>query len=127
MKTGRPECYIPSAETLSRDVKNVFIRVRGRIAKVLQEYDGKLNFATDGWSSPNHRSYVAITVHIERKGEPFSMLLDLVEVAESHTGVNLGIAFMGVLDKFGIEEKVRASNIYRQRPLILGCVVHCRY
>ncbi len=36
MKTGRPECYIPSAETLSRDVKNVFVRVRGRIAKGLQ-------------------------------------------------------------------------------------------
>jgi len=36
MKTGRPECYIPSAETLSRDVKNVFIHMRGHIAKALQ-------------------------------------------------------------------------------------------
>ena len=36
MKTGRPQYYIPSAETLSQDVKNVFVRVRGRIAKGLQ-------------------------------------------------------------------------------------------
>ena len=36
MKTGRPEYHIPSAETLSRDVKNVFIQVRRRIAKSLQ-------------------------------------------------------------------------------------------
>ena len=36
MKTGRPDFYIPSAETVSRDVKNVFVRVRQRIAKMLQ-------------------------------------------------------------------------------------------
>ena len=36
MKTGRPDCYIPSAETLSRDVKNVFVRIRARIAKMLE-------------------------------------------------------------------------------------------
>jgi hypothetical protein len=36
MKTGRPEYHIPSPETVSRDVKNVFIHVRKRIAKMLQ-------------------------------------------------------------------------------------------
>ena len=36
MKTGWPECYIPSAETVSRDVKKVFVRVRDRIATMLQ-------------------------------------------------------------------------------------------
>ena len=36
MKTGRPEYHIPSAETVSLDVKNVFVRARGRFAKGLQ-------------------------------------------------------------------------------------------
>ncbi len=36
MKTGRPEIYIPSAETLSRDVKNVFVGVCKRISNMLQ-------------------------------------------------------------------------------------------
>jgi hypothetical protein len=36
MKTGRPEFYIPSASTVSRDVKLVFGRTRERIAKMLQ-------------------------------------------------------------------------------------------
>ena len=36
MKTGRPSYYIPSASTVSRDVKTVFTKVRGRIAKILQ-------------------------------------------------------------------------------------------
>jgi hypothetical protein len=36
MKTGRPGYHIPSPETLSRDVKNVFVNVRKHIAKMLQ-------------------------------------------------------------------------------------------
>jgi hypothetical protein len=36
MKTGRPGYHIPSAETVSCDVKRVFVRVRQRIAKMLQ-------------------------------------------------------------------------------------------
>jgi len=142
MKTGRPECYIPSPETLSRDVKRVFVHVRACIAKglqvrwvssyddlithlVLKEYDGKLSFATDSWSSPNHKAYVAMTVHFERAGKPFSMLLDLVEVAESHTGVNLGIAFINVLKNFGIKEKV--SNLNCDQRTEVHSPVFCRF
>jgi len=72
----------------------------------LQEYDGALNFATDVWTSPNHKAFVAFTVHFEHKGTPISMLLDLVEVAKSHSGVNLAEAFAKVLEEFGIQDKV---------------------
>ncbi len=36
MKTGRPDYHIPSPETVSRDVKNVFVCVRKRITNMLQ-------------------------------------------------------------------------------------------
>jgi hypothetical protein len=65
-----------------------------------------LNFATDAWTSPNHKAYMAITVHFAHKGAPVSMLLDLVEVAKSHSGVNLAAAFAKVLEDFGISDKV---------------------
>lgn len=48
----------------------------------MQEYKGRLSFTTDAWTSPNHRAYVAVAVYLERKGEPFSMILDIVEVAQ---------------------------------------------
>ena len=73
----------------------------------MQEYDGKLSFATDAWTSPNHKAFVAITVHLEHDGKPLAMLLDIVEVPKSHSGVNLAIAFAEVLDNFGIKDKVR--------------------
>ncbi|KAF5312268.1 hypothetical protein D9619_003301 [Psilocybe cf. subviscida] len=105
MKTGRPGYTIPSAETLSRDVKKVFTNVRQRIAKMMQEYEGQLNFATDAWTSPNNCAFVAFTVHFEHEGEPISMLLDIVELAKSHSGKNLADTFKKVLADFGVEDK----------------------
>jgi hypothetical protein len=34
------------------------------------------------------------------------MLLDIVEVAKSHTGENLAAAFAKIMDEYGISEKV---------------------
>ena len=123
MKTGRPHYKIPSSKTVARDVHVVFRKVKERITKMLQvniliiihkyfnltnlkEYDGRLSFATDAWTSPNQRAYVAITVHFEHKGEPISMLLDVVEVAKSHTGENLATAFAQIMEDYRISEKV---------------------
>ena len=65
-----------------------------------------MNFATDMWTSPNHKAYVAFTVHFAHEGAPVSILLNLVEVAESHLGENLAAAFAKVLEEFGISDKV---------------------
>jgi hypothetical protein len=79
----------------------------------LKEYDGRLSFATDAWTSPNQRAYVAITVHFEHKGDPVAMLLDIVEVARSHTGTNLAAAFAKIMEDYKISEKVYInSNVY---------------
>src|SRR5277367_1750296 len=76
-----------------------------------QDHEGALNFATDAWTSPNHKAYVAVTVHFEDDGKPISMLLDIVEVPCSHSGVNLAAAFAKILDEFGISDKVRKKSV----------------
>jgi hypothetical protein len=74
-----------------------------------QDHDGALNFATDAWTSPNHKAYVAITVHFQKDGVLVAMLLDLVEVAESHSGLHLATVFAKVLEDFAITDKVSAQ------------------
>ena len=128
MKTGRPDYYLPSAMTVCCDVKTVFTRTRSRIAKMLQvcivscaipeikgslwqEYEGKLSFATDCWTSPNHHAFMAITVHLEMDGKMLCLLLDLVEIAKSHTGSVLATEFARILEEFGIGNKV--SSYYQ--------------
>jgi hypothetical protein len=72
----------------------------------LQNRDGALSFATDAWTSPNHKAFVAITVHFEIQGLAKSLLLDIVEVPCSHTGLNLASVFADVLQEFGLQDKV---------------------
>ncbi|KAF8159411.1 hypothetical protein B0H34DRAFT_619976, partial [Crassisporium funariophilum] len=93
MKTGQAGMYIPSPTTVARNIKQVFAKSWQRIAKMLQEHNGALHFGTNALTTPNHKAYVALTVHFELNGEPVSMLLDLVEVAQSHSGANLAAVF----------------------------------
>ena len=72
-----------------------------------------MSFVTDAWTSPNQQVYVAITIHIEHKGELLSMLLDIVDVARSHSRDNLAGAFAKIMEDYEISEKVHInSNIY---------------
>lgn len=80
-----------------------------------QNHTGALNFATDAWTSPNHKAYVAVTVHFENAGVPISMLLDIVEVACSHSGFNFAAAFAKILEDFGISDK--ASDFTKEKNI----------
>lgn len=79
---GRPNLKIPSNRTISRDIAAAFKKCQRRIATLLQEYAGRLHFATDAWTSPNHRAFVAWTVHLEYEGAMFSFLIDILELPE---------------------------------------------
>ncbi|KAJ2974858.1 hypothetical protein NUW54_g11827 [Trametes sanguinea] len=82
MKTGRPGYWIPPPSTVARDIRVIYKKSHAKVARLLREYDGALSFATDTWTSPNHRAFIAVTVHFVLNEEPVSMLLDLLEVTE---------------------------------------------
>jgi hypothetical protein len=46
-----------------------------------------------------------VTAHFEHQGNPISILLDVVQVARSHSGINLAAAFAKILEDFGISDK----------------------
>ena len=88
---------------------------------MLQEHDGALSFATDAWTSPNHKAFIAVTVHFENDGVPICMILDIVEVAMSHSGVNLAAAFADILKEFRVSDKVSFNE--RTLEKILTCIL----
>lgn len=49
---------------------------------------------------------MAVTVHFEVNGVFTCVLLDIVEVPESHSGLNLATVFAHILDEFRISDKV---------------------
>ena len=49
-------------------------------------------------------------LHFEHNGELMCLLLNIVEVAKSHSGTNLAAAFVEILADFGISDKVSARS-----------------
>ncbi|KAJ7142449.1 hypothetical protein C8R44DRAFT_602903, partial [Mycena epipterygia] len=79
---GRPEFNLPGRRTVSRDLNVCFGVSRAFIEELLKEYNGRLSFATDAWTSPNHRAFIAWTVHLHHEGQLLSFPLDIFEVPE---------------------------------------------
>ena len=82
LTAGRPSVDLPSNKTISRDINASFEKCRARITKLLWEHPGRLHFATDAWTSPNHRAFVVWTVHLEYEGSMLCFLLDIFELPE---------------------------------------------
>jgi hypothetical protein len=53
------------------------------------------------------------------------MLLDIVELARSHSGFNLAAAFAKILEDFGISDKV--SKISYSVEIIIDLLNTCRF
>ncbi len=69
---------IPSAITVSRDVKEVFALAKTAVAEYLQRQPGAIHVAFDGWTTPNVISYLGVVVSFEEKGELQSLLLGYI-------------------------------------------------
>jgi len=123
MKTGHPGYHLPSVATVARDIKHVFVEMHQRILKTLkvfltylfpypshhprpQKVECALNIVTDSWTSPNSHAFVAVTVHYKEGGIPRTLLLDIMECAESHMGVTLAATLVKIFNNFGISDKV---------------------
>ncbi|KAI0245489.1 hypothetical protein BJV78DRAFT_1138365, partial [Lactifluus subvellereus] len=92
LTAGQLNAILPSPDTISQDISAAFEKCQDRIAKLLQEYNGRLHFATDAWTSLNHCAFAAWTVHLSHGGEMLSFLLDINELSEVHHFGALSVA-----------------------------------
>ena len=78
-----------------------------KIKNVLMNLPGKISFTTDCWTSPSSKSFMSITAHfITKDWDLQHILLDFIEMYDSHTGQNLKNTFVSGLENFSIENKV---------------------
>ncbi|KAE9386605.1 hypothetical protein BT96DRAFT_751190, partial [Gymnopus androsaceus JB14] len=96
-KEGCPDQYVPSKETVSRDVKHLFEKMKEKIAVELQDYNGEIPIALDCWTSPNHRAWMSIATSWLKKRddgteEMVTHLLDFMELPHSHSSENMAEA-----------------------------------
>ncbi|SJL16081.1 uncharacterized protein ARMOST_19597 [Armillaria ostoyae] len=97
---------IPSADTVSRDVKDVYNIVKKRVAKLLQNAWGRIHIAQDGWAAPQKLSLLGLVAVWVIDGKLQVLTLDMIELHKSHTGVYLADVLCTSLREFGILDKL---------------------
>ncbi|PIL32936.1 hypothetical protein GSI_05054 [Ganoderma sinense ZZ0214-1] len=83
---------IPSRVTVARDLNDGL--------------PGKIHICLDGRASPNVISFLGVTTHWHENGKIEHIILDFIKLAKGHTGEYLAHKLMGLLEEFGIVDKV---------------------
>ncbi|KIK57252.1 hypothetical protein GYMLUDRAFT_61541 [Collybiopsis luxurians FD-317 M1] len=106
---------------IAEDVKKLYTKMKEKLAAELQAYKGELPIALDCWTSPNHHTFMSISVswlHNNENGEQLmTMLLDFLELPRSHSTENMAQAAVQTLREYGIEKKVSALPVHTKFEL----------
>ena len=113
IRSLHPSAEIPSADTVKSRIMKYYEQDKEKIKDILANLSTKISFTTDCWTSPSGKSFMAITAHfIDNDWILQHILLDFIEIHESHTGQNLKNAFLLRLESFLIENKVKLFDFY---------------
>ena len=121
--TLEPRYVIPSRKTISTRVKEMYEHVRGVVQTQLDSVS-VCALTMDFWSSRNVDSYLGVTAHfITQAWELDSCILQVREVTERHTIVNVSEEISGVLDEWKVGAKLEAITTDNARNIV-GAVCH---
>ncbi|CAG8852769.1 14533_t:CDS:2, partial [Gigaspora margarita] len=81
---------IPSADTISNKITNIFNYEQANLQKKLQEISGKISFTLDTWTSKNQKSFIGVTAHwISKDWKLQQCTIEFCHFEGSHSGKNL--------------------------------------
>lgn len=107
VRSIHPTTEIPTADTIKSHIMKFYEDDKEKIKNILKNISGKISFTTDCWTSLSSKSFMSITAHfIDDDWNLKHLLLDFIEINDSHTGQNLKNAFVIGLENFSIENKV---------------------
>jgi hypothetical protein len=104
-----PNCSIPSADTIKRQIYKIFQEKQEQMKMYLKQNDSMISLTTDIWTSKNMKSYISLTRHfIDDKFRLQSCTLDLAPFDCNHTGINIAKTIYDVLKNWELREKFLA-------------------
>ncbi|CAG8524983.1 2481_t:CDS:2 [Diversispora eburnea] len=90
-----PNAEIPSADTIKREIMELYVTNVAKMQTVLQKLQSKISFTTDIWVFTSMKSFMSITVHfIDNKWQIQNIIIDFVQIYGSHTGSNIKNSFV---------------------------------
>jgi hypothetical protein len=102
-----PNAEIPSADTIKRNIMELYATNVAKMQTVLQKLQSKISFTTDIWTSASMKSFISITAHfIDSKWQLQNIIVDFIQIYGSHTGSNIKNSFVSGLENLSIQKKV---------------------
>jgi hypothetical protein len=102
-----PNAWIPSADTIKRNIYNLYETNIKKIKDILQTVLGKISFTTDIWISSSNKSFLSLTAHfIDRDWRLQSVIIDFLQIHGSHTGESIKDSFIFGVENLSIKNKV---------------------
>jgi hypothetical protein len=103
----KPKPIVPSASTIKNDIMKSYQEEQDRIRDRLCSAGCEVSVTLDGWTSPNTKGFMGITVHyIDETWTLQSLIFDFIPLPDAHTGEKLCEAFVATCDRFGILPKL---------------------
>ena len=102
-----PSALIPSADTIKRNIFNLYETKIVKVKDFFQKVPGKISFTTDIWTSPSNKAFLSLTAHfINTEWKLQNIIVDFIQIYGSHTGENIKNTFVFGLENLSIENKV---------------------
>ena len=118
-KTYKPPCY----STLTEKIHYMFTSKQQDIKARLQKATA-VSLTADFWTSCQNRSYIGVTVHFIENWQLNSLVLNVIEVSESHTANVCGKLLCDIAAEWEIEDKVLCIVTDRGRNIVKGVEEH---
>ena len=128
----KPEYIVPSANTITSYIEELYIENTTRIKKELEELE-YVAVTTDGGSSSNCSSFQEVGLHgLTEDFELKYYNVAVTEVKEEHTAKNYRKVTDKVVEEFGVKEKVVMTTTDNENKMLAafnddertGCLAH---
>ena len=102
-----PSVRLPTADTIKNKIMAYYEADKVKMETILKDLPGKISFTTDRWISSSTKSFLLLTAHfINKEWELQNIIIDFIQMQDSHTGVNIKDAFLIGIKKMSLENKV---------------------
>ena len=130
IKLCNKNAAIPSADTVKGDILEMFKQKRDVLRTKLHDFDCRMSFTLDGWTTPNNKAFLGITIHyIDNNWTLQDILMDVVELSGPHSGENLSDAFEKSAEELCVLTKMLAitcDNAANNDVLLQKLEDHCK-
>jgi len=105
----QPQCagFIPSHQTVSRWIHQVYHNFQGVVTELLATAIGKIHFSFDLWTSSNALALLGLVVHfIDKTGKIWNFLIGLPVQKGAHTGHNIAETAAEIITYYNLQDRI---------------------